>query len=150
MRPWLHHFFSLVWDTGTPIFSGATSISPPLLPFPLQLSYSKTAIYIPPVKSVKSRQPASQPEGQAATEDVLLCFSSAWKETQQTTAPFLSPMAHCYSLFATGRHLLQLPLNSNLSAHQTKCQEGRLLSEINKPCSNTYTPQTGSSEILEQ
>lgn len=44
--------------------------SPPpflFLSFPLQFSYSTTAIYIPPVKSLKSIQPANQP-------DILLMF----------------------------------------------------------------------------
>lgn len=80
---WLaEHPSCLLWDIGAPLFSGATYISrplPPFLSFPLQLSYSTTAIYIPLVKSI---QPASQP-------DILLTFSSSKKRNPENSVPFL-------------------------------------------------------------
>lgn len=113
-------FFSQLWDTGTPIFSGATTISPSptLLPFPLQLSYSKTAIYIPPVKSVKVKT-ASQPTNQSNTQLQRMYCSSfnwcmetgTWKTSNQNLFLFsygsLLPPRYCSVLAST---FLKLPL----------------------------------------
>lgn len=83
--------FSQFWDTGTPIFSGASSIFPsptllsfPFLPFPslpsavilFKDSYLYPSSQVSQVKtaSQQASQPASQPERHTATEDVLLPF----------------------------------------------------------------------------
>lgn len=69
--------FSLYFETLAllsslaPLPSPLHSPPPTLLPFALQLSYSKTAIYILPGKSVKSRQPASQPDRHTTAVDLL-------------------------------------------------------------------------------
>lgn len=108
MRPWLHYFFSTVrhWHSYLPWrHFHLPAPSPTLLPFPPQLSYSKTAIYIPPVKSVKSRQPGSQAARQPTREahsyrgcaaPLLLVYGKSHERQS-----FLPRTAHCYSLFAT-------------------------------------------------
>lgn len=134
------HNFCRLWDIGTPLFSGATYISHPPFPFlwfPLQLSYSTTAIYIPLVKSVKSVEPSSQP-------DILLPFSSSRKESQKMTAPFFFSITYCYSLVASAGLLLQRP-----SKHSKV--PVRLATHRNKQTSQQHMLiQTGSSGLLEQ
>lgn len=69
--------FSLLWDTGTPIFSGATSISPPLPSFhslPSAVILVK-GCYLYPSSQVSQVKTASQQTREAhCYMDVLLCF----------------------------------------------------------------------------
>lgn len=158
MRPWLH-YFSLLWDTGTPIFPGATSISLPL-PHPSCLPSAFILFkdcYLYPSNQVSQVKTASHPTREAhnyrgCTALLLLVYGEK-HETQHTTVPSsLRWLIVIPFLLLLGIHSLQAPLNSHLSPHQTQWQEVRLLSEINKPCSNTHTHRhrTRSAGLLEQ
>lgn len=149
MRPWLHHFFlNLHWHHFHP---------PPLSSYPIQ-----RLLFISLQSSQSSQD--SQPVNQRVTLlQKMYCsaFTSAWKQRHSKTQPLSSVLW----LIVTPTLLLlgfsaSASLKSHLSTHQTKCQEDRLLTEINKPCSNTHahtrkrahthTPLTGSSGLLEQ
>lgn len=126
---WLaEHPFCLLWDIGTPLFSGATYSSrplPPSLSFPLQLSYSTTAIYIPLVKSI---QPASQP-------DIPLTFSSSKKRNTENCIPFLLPHNSLLLPSCPCKAFAPTPLQ----AHQSASKAGYSQKETNLAATRTHS-----------
>lgn len=110
-------------------------------PVPSTLLYPIEGTLFISFQSNQSLQGVSKPTRSARlkwTTDLphLLLYE---RELQKPRAPFLSSVPHCYSHCVTGRQSTSRPLNSHISPQQTKWQEGRLLWEINKPCSNTDT-----------
>lgn len=104
-------YFSLLRDTGTPIFSGATSISPSHPYFSSLCSYPiQRLLFISP--PVKSRQPASQPTKEAGcyrgcTALLLLVHGKRHSKPQALSSILWLVVT---SFFATVRLLLQLTL----------------------------------------
>lgn len=106
MRPWLH-YFSLLWDTGTPIFPGATSLS---LPLPQRSCLPSAVIlfkdcYLYPSNQVSQVKTASHPTREAhnyrgCTAPLLLVYGEK-HEAQQTTVPssllwlIVIPLCYC-------------------------------------------------------
>lgn len=165
MRLWLHLFHTaptppLLRDTGTPIFSGATSISPSHPYFSSLCSYPiQRRLFISSSSQVKTAsQPASQPKRQAAMEDVPLGFLLVHgKRRSKLQAPFLRPMTR-YFLSATVRLLRRLatgsptfqPSKISLPGGE-KTERATLQTQANLARQhNACTSQTGSSENLEQ
>lgn len=117
--------FPLLWDTGTPPWRHCH------LPSPHPLSLCSSPIQRLLFISLQSSQ-SSQPTREAhkyrgCTAPILLVYGKPDRANHNPFPLLSSPEAPC----------THQP-SSTLPSHQAKWQEGRLLSEINKPLSNTY------------
>lgn len=160
MRLWLHLFHTaptppLLRDTGTPIFSGATSISPSHPYFSSLCSYPiQRRLFIS--SSSQDSQPASQPTKEAGCYRgcAARLFTGAWEATQQTTGPFppsydsLLPLCYCWAPASTRHRLPNLPAEQNISAGRGE-DGARYFADTSKPCAATQRMHVSNWVIRE-